>query len=211
MTDHPEAESAADPVLRDQVEPRAGAVERVQRLVDEIVALLAGAVARLRSPLRVLALLPVGAGGALLVVTLTRGGPDVPFALTLAVAGSIPGLWLGIRRHQLVHALEPPGAAAAEITAAFAPTEIWARVRTNLAEIRPAAGIRPAALARKMWQGVKLGATLRARFTAIPRLAPFLPRRLRGLAVLGVWCLGSALVLTALTVLKFLTAVVGIG
>ncbi len=183
-----------------------------QKVISDVVALLAGLVQRLRIPLLVLLLAPVGPALVLVVVSTARGGGDVGFAWLLGALGLIPSGWLAVRRAQLLHALQPPARAAAEIYAAINSADTLSRLRSNLAPVvRADARLRLRSVSRKIWQGVKLTADVRSRMGSSPRLAPFLPGRLRGLALLSGWCLLSFVVLGGLAVVKALASAVGIG
>jgi hypothetical protein len=183
---------------------------RIQQVLGDVVRLLGAVVRRLRTPLLLVCLAPLVVGAALVAVTLWRGGPDVPLVLVLLVPAWIPPLWLIVRRRQLLAALQPPDEAAAQIYAAISSPQVWSRVKGNLGEV---ARTRPKvrSLGRSIWGGVTLPGNLRRVADGSPRLAPFLPARLRGLALLGASCLCSSAILLALLVVKALTAAVGIG
>ena len=185
---------------------------RIQQVLADVVRLLGAVVRRLRTPLLLLCLAPLAAGAALVAVTLWRGGSDVPLVLVLVllVPAWVPPVWLAVRRRQLASALQPSDEAATQIYAAIASPEVWSRVKGNLGEVARA---RPKfrSLGRAIWSGVKLSGSLRDMAAGSPRLAPFLPGRLRGLVLLGAWCLASTGFLLVLLVVKALTAAVGIG
>jgi hypothetical protein len=186
------------------------APDRLRSLAVDVVRLLAGVVSLLRTPILLVCLTPVVAGLALIGCAVAYGGPGVPYFVGTALVGILPGVWLAVRRHQLVTALVPPEAAVNEISAAFAPTEVWSRVKDNLGKLSTGRRLRLRMLPSGIWRGIKLTAQLREQLTGIPRLAPFLPGRLRGIVFLAAWCLISAVVLGALVVLRILTALVGI-
>lgn len=173
--------------------PGRGAV--VQQRAVELVGLLGGLIARLRTPLLVLTLLPVVPAVALLVVAVVVG---VATPAVIAVLGLIAPAWLTVRRRQLVRALVPADTAVAELKRTFDLAAIGGQLRDNL--LRSGGerlALRPRALAGSLWKGVKVTADLHGRFTDVPRLAPFMPGRLRGLALLAIGCVISAAVLLA--------------
>lgn len=85
-----------------------------------------------------------------------------------------------------------------------------ARIRSNLTEVA-ARGGRLRTVGGSVWRGVKVTNELRNRVGDSPRLAPFLPGRLRGLVFLGGWCLLSCVVLGGFLLVKVLATAVGIG
>lgn len=176
----------------------------------DVVRLLGAVVARLRVPLLVLVLVPLIEGVALIAVSAVRGGADFPIACVLAVLGAIPSAWLAMRRRQLLASLQPPEEAGAEIYAVFSAPDLMTRIKSNLAEVA-ARGGRLRTVGGSLWKGVKLTNELRHRIGDSPRLAPFLPGRLRGLLFLGGWCLLSGVVLGGFLVIKVLATSVGIG
>lgn len=185
---------------------------RAQKSVSDVVRLLAAVVRRLRMPLLLIAALPLLPAAVLVIASAARGGPDVPLAYVVAAVLLIPSGWLEVRRRQLLSALQPPEQAGAEIYAIVGSPEFWSQLRSNLGELTDLGrGLGLRALARKLWQGVKLTNAVRERVGDNSRLAPFLPGRLRGLLVLTVACGVAGVLLTVLAVLKVATAAVGIG
>ena len=187
------------------------APDRLRSLAIDVVTLLAAVVSLLRTPILLICLTPVVAGLILVGFTVADGGPAVPYLLGVALVGILPGAWLAVRRHQLITALIPPEVAVAEISAALAPTELWSRVTDNLRKLPTGRRLRLRMLPAGIWRGVRLTAELREQLTGIPRLAPFLPGRLKGIVFLAAWCLITAVALGAITVLRILTALVGIA
>lgn len=185
---------------------------QLQKTVADVIRLLAAVVARLRLPLLLVALAPVPPGVVLIIASAVRGGSDLPLAGVLVVVGLVPSGWLAVRRGQLVAALQPPAEAAAEILRVLSPAGLLTRLKSNLGPIADGGGaLRLRSLGRRIWQGVKLTADVRGVISDQPRLAPFLPARLRGLALLSAWCLASFIALTALAVIKVLATAVGLG
>ena len=198
--------------VTEELVPRARTVRAPQKTVNDVVRLLAAVVSRLRLPLLVLAAAPVLPAVLLVAASAIRGGSDVPLAYVVAVLLLIPSAWLGFRRRQLLTALQPPEKAAAEIYAIVGSPEFWSLLKANLRQLTDVSvGLGLRSLAGKLWHGVKLTNTLRERVGNNSRLTPFLPGRLRGLALLTVACGVSFALLTALAVLKVGTAVIGIG
>jgi hypothetical protein len=160
-----------------------------QRAV-EIVELLGRVVARLRKPLLIVSLLPVVPVAVVLVVGILSGSWPL---VVIAVSGLVTPAILTVRRRQLVDALQPPAAAVADLRAAFDPVELGRQFRSNLGEIdRSSDASSPRRLAKRLWRGVRFGTGTYAQFAEMPRLAPFLPVRLRGLALLLAACVLSA-------------------
>lgn len=173
--------------------PPAGRAAAIERRAVELVGLLGGLIARLRTPLLVVTLLPAAPAAALLVIAAVVG--QLTPAL-VALAGLVAPVWLTVRRRQLVRALVPADAAVADLKRTFDLAEIGGQLRDNL--LRPGGGrltFRPRALAGTVWRGVGGTAALYGRVTDVPRLAPFLPGRLRGLGFLSIACVVSAVVL----------------
>lgn len=190
----------------------AGVQLQWQKTVADVIRLLAAVVARLRLPLLVVALAPVPPGLVLVVASAVQGGSDLALAGGLVVVGLVPSGWLALRRAQLLAALQPPTEAAAEICRVLSPTGLWSQLKANLGRITEGGGpLRLRSLGRRIWQGVRLTADVRGLLGDQPRLAPFLPARLRGLAVLAACCLVSSVALTALAVVKVLATAVGLG
>ncbi|MEO5834996.1 MAG: hypothetical protein ABJA16_07005 [Nakamurella sp.] len=184
-----------------EVPSRAAAVQ--QRAV-ELVGLGGALIGRLRTPLLVLTLLPVVPAVVLVVVSV---GVGVATPAVVAVLGLVAPGWLTVRRRQLVTALVPADAAVADLRRTFDLSEIGGRVRDNLLHSGgQRLTLRPRALAGSVWKGVKVTADLHRRFTDVPRLAPFLPGRLRGLAFLAIACVVSGVVLTGYLALHLLLA-----
>ena len=185
---------------------------QLQKTVADVVRLFAAIIEYLRTPLLILMLAPLLPGLVLLLASTAGGGSDVGPAFALVVVALLPSAWLGVRRHQLLHALQPPAEAAAEMYAAVGSPEVWNRIRINLGELleRPKK-LRLRSLGRKVWRGVRMGFDLKSSIEESPRFAPFLPSRLRGLAYLAGWCVVSFLGLAVLAVAKLLANSVGIG
>lgn len=183
--------------MTDELAERADWPARAEQRVVEVVGLLAGLVRRLRTPLLWVSLLPVLPALVLLFIAIDQ---HRWFPGLIAVAGLVPSGWLTRRRRQLVSALEPPAVAVAELRAVFSPAELGNQLRTNLLAVR-GKSLRPRQLARSVWRGVKLTAATHARYTDVPRLAPFLPGRLRGLAFLTAACVVSGAVLAVFALL----------
>lgn len=194
---------------------RAAAVRvpaQAQKLVGDVVRLLAAVVRRLRVPLLIIAAAPLLPAIVLVIASAVRGGADVPLAYVLAAVLLIPSAWLEVRRRQLLSALQPPEQAGAEIYAIVGAPEFWSQLRTNLGQLTDLdRGLGLRALGRKFWQGIKLTNALRERVGDHSRLTPFLPGRLRGLLFLTVACGVAGAALTVLAVLKVATAALGIG
>ncbi len=177
-----------------QVQP--GAVE--QRVID-VVTLLEGVVRRLRVPLLLVSLVPAIPAAALFIIGAVSGS-WIP--VVLAAVGLLPSLWLTGRRRQLVVALHPPAAAVAELRATFNMAGVGEQLRSNLLQLRgQTTERRPRRLAGALWKGIKLGAGLYGRLSEVPRLAPFLPGRLRGLAFTAGACVVAAVALSGYAVL----------
>ena len=187
------------------------APDRLRNLAVDVVTMLATVVSLLRTPILLICMTPVVAALILIGFTVVHGGPAVPYLFGVALVGILPAAWLAIRRHQLITALTPPDVAVAEISTALAPTELWSRVKDNLRKLPTGRRLRLRMLPAGIWRGIRLTAELREQLTGIPRLAPFLPGRLKGIVILAAWCLITALALGAITVLRILTALVGIA
>jgi hypothetical protein len=187
------------------------APDRLRNLAVDVVTMLATVVSLLRTPILLICLTPVVAGLILVGFTVEHGGPAVPYLLGVALVGILPAAWLAIRRHQLITALTPPDVAVAEISTALAPTELWSRVKDNLRKLPTGRRLRLRMLPAGIWRGIRLTAELREQLTGIPRLAPFLPGRLRGIVYLAASCLITGVALGAITVLRIFTALVGIA
>ncbi len=184
----------------------------VGQTVADVVRLLAAVVDRLRTPLLIVALAPAVPGLILIVVSVLRGGPDVPWAFVVTGVGLVPSGGLAVRRRQLVRALQPPAEAAAQVSAAISSPVVWAQLKGNLGPlVAGAVKVRPGSLGRRIWHGVKLGADLRNRVGGSPRFAPFLPGRLRELALLTLGCLVCFGGLAVLAVVKTILSGLGIG
>jgi hypothetical protein len=126
-------------------------------------------------------------------------------AAVLGLIGLVPAGWLTLRRIQLGRALQPPDAAVADLRRTFSAIDIADQLKTNLLAMRGAPGSsRPRRLARGLWRGIRTGTATWDRLTDVPRLAPFMPGRLRGLALLIVVCLASAVALAVFAVLLVL-------
>ena len=194
---------------------RAAAVRapaQAQKVVADVVGLLAAVVGRLRRPLLIIAAAPLLPAAVLVIATAVRGGADVPLGYVVAVLLLIPSGWLEVRRRQLSSALQPPELAGAEIYAIVGAPEFWSRLRTNLVRLTVARrGLGLRSLGRTLWQGIKLTNVLRERVGGNSRLAPFLPGRLRGLVLLTAACGVCGALLTVLAMLKVVTAVIGVG
>ncbi len=186
----------------------AGRGAAVQQRAVELVGLLGGLIARLRRPLLWVSLLPVPPAVALLVAAVVAGTPT---PAVVAVAGLVAPLWLTVRRRQLVTALVPADAAVAELRRTFDLAAIGTQLRDNLrGQGDRALSLRPGALAGTVWRGVSATAAVHGRVTDVPRLAPFLPGRLRGLGFLVIACVVSGVVLVAWLALHLvLAALVG--
>lgn len=181
-----------------------------QELVARVVGLLDIVVGRLRTPLLVVCLAPVVVGISLVVVTLARGGPDVPVVVVVVAIAWIAPSWLAVRRSQLIRAVSKPDQTGDQLYAAFGPGPVWNRLRDNL--IATVSGrTRLAGLGRVIWRGVRLSTGLRTLAADSPVLAPFFPGRLRGLVLLSGWCLASFATLSALLAVKSFTALLGVG
>jgi hypothetical protein len=185
---------------------------QLQKTVADVVRLFAAIIQYLRVPLLIVLLAPVLPGLVLLLASVARGGSDVPLAFVLVGIALVPSAWLGVRRHQLLNALQPPAEAAAQMYAAVGSPEVWNQVKSNLGQLleRPKK-LRLRSLSGKIWRGVKMGFDLRDSIAESPRFAPFLPSRLRGLAYLAGWCLLSFLVLALLAAAKLLASSLGLG
>ncbi len=222
----PERRRRVEPDPADPSEPNldtAGAAAAVERRLIEFVGLLGGVIALLRKPLLITSLLPVIPAVILIGVGLITAQW---FPAVVAVIGLAPSAWLTVRRRQLVSALQPPAAAVRDLKQALGGGELGSRLLVNLRTLvggpeAPVAGRQvagstapdsapsrarrtgptPRRIAGSVWRGVKLGSDLYAQLTDIPRLAPFLPGRLRGLAFLSSACVVAAVALTVLLVL----------
>ncbi len=169
----------------------------MEQAAVDVVRLLGAVVRQLRVPLLVVSLAPVlPALVVLLIAATTQSG----VAALLGIAGLVPALWLTWRRRQLIGALQPPAVAVAELRATFNAGELGEQLKQNLIAFRPRRGRLITGLAGSLWRGVKAGTSTWSRLTDVPRLAPFLPGRLRGLAVLVVVCLAGAAVLALLAI-----------
>ncbi len=209
-------------LVSEELVPRSG-VERAravvvaipaqaQKVVADVVRLLAAVVRRLRIPLLVIAAAPVLPALVLVVASAVRGGSDVPVACVVALLLLIPSGWLAVRRRQMLAALEPPEVAGAEIYAIVGAPEFWSQLKDNLGTLAARdAGWGLRSLGSKVWRGVRLTNTVRERVGDNSRLAPFLPGRLRGLALLAASCCAAFVLLCGLAAVKVLTAAVGIG
>ena len=125
----------------------------------------------------------------------------------VALAGLVAPIWLTVRRRQLVTALIPADAAVADLKRTFDLAEIGTRLRDNLRRQEGRRlSLRPGALAGSLWRGVSTTAALHGRLTDVPRLAPFAPGRLRGLALLAICCVVSAIALAGWLVLHLVLA-----
>lgn len=165
----------------------------VENRVTDIVAMLAGVVNRLRIPLMVIAVLPLVPALVLAVIGALSSSWLVA---AMALIGVVPAGWLLIRRHQLVTALQPPEIAVAELRASFSPAEIGEQLKANLEQVRgQKLELKPRKLAGTLWKGIRLGTGLYSQLTDVPRLQPFLPGRLRGLAFLSAACVLCATIL----------------
>lgn len=185
---------------------------QAQQAVADVVRILAAVVGRLRSPLLVVLLLPVILGVLLVAVSAIRGGADLPIACVLALLAVVPSGWLAIRRRQLLVALQPPEQAGAEIYAIFSAPQVLATVKSNLIEVAArSSGLGFRSLGRSVWKGVRITNEMRGRAVDSPRLAPFLPGRLRGLVMLAGSCVLATVVLGGFLVLKVLATAVGLG
>ncbi len=187
------------------------APDRLRSLAVEVVTLLAAVVSLLRTPILLICLSPLVAGLVLVGFTVVHGGPAVPYLVGVALVGVLPAAWLAVRRHQLMTALVPPEVAVAEISSALAPTQLWSRVKDNLGRLPTGRRLRLRLLPAGIWRGIRLTAELRGQLLGVPRLAPFLPGRLRGIVFLAVWCVIAAGALCAIAVLRLFTALVGIA
>ncbi len=175
---------------------------RVEKLAVDVTGLLAGVVARLRVPLLLVSLAPVLPGRVVEGIALATADG---VAAVLGLIGLVPAGWLTLRRIQLGRALQPPDAAVADLRRTFSAIDIADQLKTNLLAMRGAPGSsRPRRLARGLWRGIRTGTATWDRLTDVPRLAPFLPGRLRGLALLIVACLASAVALAVFAVLLVL-------
>lgn len=176
----------------------------VERRAVELVGLLGGLIARLRTPLLAVTLLPAAPAAALLVVAVVVGAGTPAL---VAGAGLVAPVWLTVRRRQLVTALVPADAAVADLKRTFDLADIGGRLRDNLLrQDGRRLSLRPRALAGTVWRGISTTAALHGRVTDVPRLAPFLPGRLRGLAILSIACVISAIALAGYLALGLLLA-----
>lgn len=197
---------AAD--LADAAGPMAGGLAAVERRAVEVVGLLGGLIARLRTPLLAVTLLPALPAVGLLIAAAVVGTAT---PAVIAIAGLVAPAWLTVRRRQLVAALVPADAAVADLKRTFDLAAIGGQLRDNLRrQDGRRLSLRPRALAGSVWRGISTTAALHGRVTDVPRLAPFFPGRLRGLAFLAIACVVSGVVLTAwLGVHLVLAALVG--
>jgi len=175
---------------------------RIEKLAVDVTALLAGVVARLRVPLLLVSVAPVLPGLAVEAIAIPTADS---VAVVLGLLGLLPAVWLTVRRIQLGRALQPPEDAVADLRRTFSVTDIADQLKDNLLAIRGVPGsTRPSRLARRLWRGIRTGTDAWDRITDVPRLAPFLPGRLRGLALLILSCLVSAAALAGFAVLLVL-------
>ncbi|WP_111766646.1 hypothetical protein [Nakamurella deserti] len=197
---------AADPAV--VAGPVAGGLATVERRAVEVVGLLGGLIARLRTPLLAVTLLPLLPAVGLLIAAVVVGTAT---PAVIAIAGLVAPVWLTVRRRQLVTALVPADAAVADLKRTFDLAAIGGQLRDNLLrQDGRRLSLRPRALAGSVWRGISTTAALHGRVTDVPRLAPFFPGRLRGLAFLSIACVVSGVVLTAWLVLHLvLAALVG--
>ncbi len=175
-------------------------------MVTDVVRLLAATVNRLRTPLLVVSLAPLAAGLLLVGFSTAGSGSDLPWALTIGVIGLLPAGWLALRRRELLAAVSNPESALADVRSLLTAGPVLAQLKENLIHVPAGVARRPGQLARRLWRGVRMGGALRSNLVANPRLAPFLPRRLRSTGLLVVACLAATVVLAGLAVLELLTA-----
>ena len=175
---------------------------RIEKLAVDVTALLAGVVARLRVPLLLVSVAPVLPGLAVEAIAIPTADS---VAVVLGLLGLLPAVWLTVRRIQLGRALQPPEDAVADLRRTFSVTDIADQLKDNLLAIRGGPGATDGCCpARRLWRGIRTGTDAWDRITDVPRLAPFLPGRLRGLALLILSCLVSGAALAGFAVLLVL-------
>lgn len=180
------------------------------RVLGQVVAVLVRIVRLLRWPTLLVAAAPLTPAAVLAVLGVAR--PDAPLVV-VALLGAVPGVWLLVRRAQLLRIAEQPDQVAADLAALSTGRDLWSTVLDNLGGWRDpvlGGGAKSMRLLRTMWHGVRLGTGALEVLTERATIAPLTPARLRGLAVLTVVCLITAVILTIFTAVLLLATAAGL-
>ena len=168
------------------------------RTIRQLVAILVPLIKATGIPLLIVVLLAGVPAAALIVVALLRSGPDDVFWLIVAGIGLIVAGWLGLRRHQLLAVAQDPAALAAALSSVVTGRDMWEQVVNNVSAGRVGAKVvrrsRPLRVLGGLWRGVQLTGVV-TQITEREELLPLLPGRLRGIWLLVIACLVSAVVM----------------
>ncbi|HEY9411656.1 MAG TPA: hypothetical protein VIP77_18900 [Jiangellaceae bacterium] len=177
---------------------------RVQ-LSHDLAAVLATAARTVRVPALVVALVPVAPALFLLALAIVVENEFRYVAGAVGALGLLASSWLLWRRGQLLAAVDPRDELAADIVYALDVADAWAEGEETWERIKEIgdAGWGPVRVLRALWTGFQFSQDLMERVTERPRLAPFMPPRLYGLAWLGASCLAS----TAASLLVIVSAI----
>lgn len=166
---------------------------RVQ-LSHDLSAVLAKAARTVRLPALIVALIPVAPALFLLALAVVVENEFRYVAGAFGALGVLASCWLLWRRKQLLAAVDPREELAADIVYALDVADAWAEGEETWQQIKKIGdgGWGPVRVLRALWTGFQFSQDLMERVTERPRLAPFMPPRLYGLAWLGASCLASA-------------------
>lgn len=177
---------------------------RVQ-LSHDLAGLLATAARRVRLPALIVGLVPVAPALFLVALAIVVETEFRYVAGAVAALGILMSGWLLVRRRQLLAAVDPREALAADIVYALDVADAWSEGEEAWERVKEIGedGWGPVRMLRALWTGFQFSQDLMERVTERPRLAPFMPTRLSGLVWLGAWCLAS----TAVSALVIVTAI----
>ena len=169
------------------------------RTIRQLVAVLVPLIKAAGIPLLIAVLLAGVPAALLIVVALLRSGPDDVFWLIVAGIGLLVAGWLALRRHQLLAVAQDPDALAAALSSVVTGRDMWEQLVDNVSAGRVGAAVarrrsRPLRVLGGLWRGVQLTGVL-TQVTEREELLPLLPGRLRGMWLLVIACLITALIL----------------
>lgn len=169
------------------------------KTIRQLVAILVPLIKATRFPLLIVVLVAGVPAAVLIIVALLRTGPDDVFWLVVAAIGLIVAGWLALRRHQLLAVAQDPKALAAALSSVVTGRDMWEQVVNNVSAGRVGATVvrrrsRPLRILGGLWRGVQLTGVL-TQITEREELLPLLPGRLRGIWLLVIACLITAVVM----------------